>query len=226
MCPAQAAPPRVSQWGLYLWEHCRLSGEQKLSGVTACRVQQERPGMAAWHQLAAAVPAQEAASAAQALLCATRAGSAPAVARQLTEPPANVRAENQLIKLPANRYTVREREMLSGTAGVPSEFFSGSNGLSRILLAGGATLIGPASRCRSLPGVVALRPASPTLQRQLALSRLLSLSPPDLLSHCASANHPSSRGEGGRGGAEPGCACSGHPGGSVLLLDVPQEERR
>ena len=47
-------------------------------------------------------------------------------------------AENQLIKLPANRYTVREREMLSGTAGVPSEFFSGSNGLSRILLAGTA----------------------------------------------------------------------------------------
>ena len=47
-----------------------------------------------------------------------------------------VAAENQLIKLPANRYTVREREMLSGTAGVPAEFFAGSSGLSRILLAG------------------------------------------------------------------------------------------
>ncbi|CAD7699000.1 unnamed protein product [Ostreobium quekettii] len=30
---------------------------------------------------------------------------------------------NQVLKLPANKYTVREREMLMGVAGVPTEFF-------------------------------------------------------------------------------------------------------
>lgn len=30
---------------------------------------------------------------------------------------------NQILKLPAGKYTVREREMLMGTAGVPNEFF-------------------------------------------------------------------------------------------------------
>jgi len=32
-------------------------------------------------------------------------------------------AENELIKLPANKYTVREREMLIGSGILPKEFF-------------------------------------------------------------------------------------------------------
>lgn len=32
-------------------------------------------------------------------------------------------AANQILKLPAGKYTVREREMLVGSAGVPNEFF-------------------------------------------------------------------------------------------------------
>lgn len=44
--------------------------------------------------------------------------------------------EHQLIKLPANKFTVREREMLTGTVGVPNEFFSGGSPVSKVLLAG------------------------------------------------------------------------------------------
>ncbi len=33
-------------------------------------------------------------------------------------------AENQLLRLPANRFTVREREMLIGSGILPREFFS------------------------------------------------------------------------------------------------------
>ena len=45
-------------------------------------------------------------------------------------------AENQLIKLPAGKYTVREREMLSGTAGAPSEYFMPGNPFSNSLILG------------------------------------------------------------------------------------------
>lgn len=50
--------------------------------------------------------------------------------------------EHQLIKLPANKFTVREREMLTGTVGVPNEFFSGGSPVSKVLLA--AVLLGAA----------------------------------------------------------------------------------
>jgi hypothetical protein len=48
------------------------------------------------------------------------------------------RAEGQLIKLPAGKYTVREREMLTGTAGAPSEYFMPGNPFSNSLIGGAA----------------------------------------------------------------------------------------
>ncbi|KAK9840508.1 hypothetical protein WJX74_011027 [Apatococcus lobatus] len=47
--------------------------------------------------------------------------------------------ENQVIKLPANKYTVREREMMSAI-GVPSEFFKTGNNLPKFAF--GALAIG------------------------------------------------------------------------------------
>ena len=47
-----------------------------------------------------------------------------------------ISTEHQLIKLPANKFTVREREMLTGTLGVPQEFFSGGSPWSKVLLGG------------------------------------------------------------------------------------------
>lgn len=44
-------------------------------------------------------------------------------------------AENQVIKLPANKYTVREREMMSAI-GVPSEFFKTGNNLPKFAFGG------------------------------------------------------------------------------------------
>ncbi|KAK9845429.1 hypothetical protein WJX81_006262 [Elliptochloris bilobata] len=46
----------------------------------------------------------------------------------------NKLGENQLIKLPAGKYTVREREMLTGTAGAPSEYFMPGNPFSNSLI--------------------------------------------------------------------------------------------
>lgn len=48
------------------------------------------------------------------------------------------RTEGQLIKLPAGKYTVREREMLTGTAGAPSEYFMPGNPFSNSLIGGAA----------------------------------------------------------------------------------------
>ncbi|KAK9795496.1 hypothetical protein WJX73_008256 [Symbiochloris irregularis] len=50
--------------------------------------------------------------------------------------------EHQLIKLPANKFTVREREMLTGTLGVPQEFFSTAGPWSKVLI--GAVMLGAA----------------------------------------------------------------------------------
>ena len=50
-------------------------------------------------------------------------------------------AEHQLIKLPANKFTVREREMLTGTLGVPQEFFAGGSPWSKVLLGGALCLM-------------------------------------------------------------------------------------
>ena len=50
-----------------------------------------------------------------------------------TPPPSqtnkNKNAAYQVIKLPKNKYTEREKEMLVGCARVPSAFFSGKSGL-------------------------------------------------------------------------------------------------
>lgn len=45
-------------------------------------------------------------------------------------------AANQIIKLPANKYTVREREMLQGTANAPAEFFAPGNAFSNSIILG------------------------------------------------------------------------------------------
>ncbi|EIE22642.1 hypothetical protein COCSUDRAFT_16385 [Coccomyxa subellipsoidea C-169] len=45
-------------------------------------------------------------------------------------------ASAQVIKLPANKYTVREREMLSGVAGAPESYFLPGNPFSNALFGG------------------------------------------------------------------------------------------
>eukprot|EP00884_Botryococcus_braunii_P020490 jgi/Botrbrau1/7124/Bobra.0143s0004.1 len=46
----------------------------------------------------------------------------------------NKLSANQIIKLPANKYTVREREMLQGTANAPAEFFAPGNAFSNSII--------------------------------------------------------------------------------------------
>ena len=43
-------------------------------------------------------------------------------------------AAAQVIKLPAGKYTVREREMLSGVAGAPESYFMPGNAFSNSLI--------------------------------------------------------------------------------------------
>ena len=45
-------------------------------------------------------------------------------------------AELQVLKLPAGKYTVREREMMTGSGLVPAEFFHASSALSKTVLIG------------------------------------------------------------------------------------------
>ena len=47
-----------------------------------------------------------------------------------------VYAENQVLKLPAGKYTVREREMMTGSGLVPAEFFHASSALSKSIVIG------------------------------------------------------------------------------------------
>ena len=48
---------------------------------------------------------------------------------------------DQVIKLPANKFSVREREMLTGTLGIPAEFFSAPAGPTTVgVVLGGAVL--------------------------------------------------------------------------------------
>lgn len=47
-----------------------------------------------------------------------------------------VNAELQVLKLPAGKYTVREREMMTGSGLVPQEFFHASSALSKSLVIG------------------------------------------------------------------------------------------
>lgn len=44
-------------------------------------------------------------------------------------------AEDQVLKLPAGKYTVREREMMTGS-GVPAEFFHATSALGKTVLIG------------------------------------------------------------------------------------------
>ena len=45
-------------------------------------------------------------------------------------------AAAQVIKLPAGKYTVREREMLSGVAGAPESYFMPGNAFSNSIIVG------------------------------------------------------------------------------------------
>lgn len=45
-------------------------------------------------------------------------------------------AELQVLKLPAGKYTVREREMMTGSGLVPAEFFHASSALSKTVVIG------------------------------------------------------------------------------------------
>ena len=49
-------------------------------------------------------------------------------------------AAAQVIKLPAGKYTVREREMLSGVAGAPESYFMPGNAFSNSIIVGERSL--------------------------------------------------------------------------------------
>lgn len=49
-------------------------------------------------------------------------------------------AAGQVLKLPAGKYTVREREMMTGS-GVPAEFFHATSALGKTVLIGTYTLL-------------------------------------------------------------------------------------
>ena len=48
-------------------------------------------------------------------------------------------AADQVLKLPAGKYTVREREMMTGS-GVPAEFFHATSALGKTVLIGASTV--------------------------------------------------------------------------------------
>ncbi len=50
-------------------------------------------------------------------------------------------AAAQVVKLPAGKYTVREREMLSGVAGAPESYFMPGNAFSNSIIVGAAPVI-------------------------------------------------------------------------------------
>ena len=58
-----------------------------------------------------------------------------------------------MIKLPAGKYTVREREMLSGVAGAPESYFMPGNAFSNSIYGGGSLGKGTAV---GMPNVLAL----------------------------------------------------------------------
>ena len=51
----------------------------------------------------------------------------------------HVPAARQVIKLPAGKYTVREREMLTGSGLVPADFFTAGSSLSKAVIGCGST---------------------------------------------------------------------------------------
>ena len=50
----------------------------------------------------------------------------------------HVPAARQVIKLPAGKYTVREREMLTGSGLVPADFFTAGSSLSKAVIGCGS----------------------------------------------------------------------------------------
>ena len=80
----------------------------------------------------------------------------------------------QVIKLPAGKYTVREREMLSGVAGAPESYFMPGNVFSNCIY-GGALRTMPPSRASHpiykspLAGVgMVAQPARPSMAGERA----------------------------------------------------------
>lgn len=59
-----------------------------------------------------------------------------------------MRAAAQVVKLPAGKYTVREREMLSGVAGAPESYFMPGNAFSNSIIVGAAPLLDSTWRCK------------------------------------------------------------------------------